>query len=214
MHHWQVSFRFAVGGLDDFWNVGNGHCLRSDWWWEQHCQWNQRPTRGANHAGVANSTDGTTGEIDAGANETWQGYMLNLLGMRHIFSCDVFYGCVLSLWHFLVPYPDFPLFGLWYICLAMASCLRDVRRDGVTPRSYSFFDSCCDFSISPRILIKGMMVACRSVFFTLVPWQLVLVLGPVQTSSWSWFIKWLCCFFLGTLLLPPRNYGAGIICPI
>lgn len=84
MHHWQVSFRFAVGGLDDFWNVGNGHCLRSDWWWEQHSQWNQRPTRGTNHAGAANSTDGTTGEIDAGANETWQGYMVNLIGMRHI----------------------------------------------------------------------------------------------------------------------------------
>ena len=64
--------------------MGNGNCLRSDWWWEQHCQWNQRPTRGANHAGVANGTDGTTGEIDAGANETWQGYMLNLIGVRHV----------------------------------------------------------------------------------------------------------------------------------
>lgn len=70
-----------------------------------------------------------------------------------------------------MPYPDFPLFGLWYICMAMASCLGVARKDGVTPPSYRFFDSCCDFSILPRILIKGMMVACRSVFFTLVPWQ-------------------------------------------
>lgn len=74
-----------------------------------------------------------------------------------------------------MPYPDFPLFGLWYICLAMAGCLGVVRRDGVAPLSYRFFDCCCDFSILPRILIKGMMVACRSVFFTLVPWQASIV---------------------------------------
>ena len=104
--------------------MGNGHCLRSDWWWEQHSQWNQRPTRGANHAGVANSTDGTTGEIDAGANETWyvkphwdaaRHYSLVMSFVGVFCLCDIFWCLIL-----IFPSSDSATFvWLWPVALEL-----------------------------------------------------------------------------------------------
>ena len=106
--------------------MGNGHCLRSDWWWEQHSQWNQRPTRGANHAGVANSTDGTTGEIDAGANETWyvkphwdaaghSSLVMSFVGVFLFCLCDIFWCLIL-----IFPSSDSATFvWLWPVALEL-----------------------------------------------------------------------------------------------
>ena len=56
--------------------MGHGHRLCSDWWREQHRQWSERPTSGTNHAGVEDRKDGTAGEIDARAHETWQRFQV------------------------------------------------------------------------------------------------------------------------------------------
>ena len=37
-------------------------------------------------------------------------------------------------------------------------------------------------SAVPRILIKGMMVACRSVFFTLAPWRIQEVCATLRNA--------------------------------